>query len=104
MPLTAAALPEVSADFRRFVFTLQRGIFFADDPVFKVTFFSFGELIKRSLDGQLTMWGLMLACMPCMAYNHAIVTDLLQPGVREPLRHPFNSEWCADVGGQAGWG
>ncbi len=35
VPLTAAALPEVSADFKRFVFTLQRGILFADDPVFK---------------------------------------------------------------------
>ena len=35
MPLTAAALPEVSADFKRFVFTLQRGNLFADDPVFK---------------------------------------------------------------------
>ena len=35
VPLTAAARPEVSADFRRFVFTLQRGILFADDPVFK---------------------------------------------------------------------
>ena len=35
VPLTAAGLPEVSADFRRFVVTLQRGIFFADDPAFK---------------------------------------------------------------------
>jgi len=34
-PLTAAALPEVSADFKRFVFTIRAGIFFADDPVFK---------------------------------------------------------------------
>ena len=34
VPLTAAALPEVSADFRHFVFTLRPGILFADDPVF----------------------------------------------------------------------
>ena len=34
-PLTAAALPEVSADAKHFVFTLRPGIFFADDPVFK---------------------------------------------------------------------
>jgi ABC-type transport system substrate-binding protein len=34
-PLTAAALPEVSADHRHFVFTLQPGILFADDPVFR---------------------------------------------------------------------
>ena len=91
-------------------------------------FAPFGELIKRSLAGQLMMWGfswgapepdgperlalmhqankLMLAYMPCMAHNHAIVTDLLQPGVRGPLRHAFNSDWFrwADVGGQAGLG
>ena len=126
-------------------------------------FAPFGELIKRSLSGQLMMWGfswsapdpdgdfylglaygpnadqsndarfalpafdrlyeqqrvlpdgperlalmhqahkLMLAYMPYMAHNHAIVTDLLQPGVRGPLRHPFNSDWFrwADVGGGA---
>ncbi len=34
-PLTAAALPEVSADFKRFTFTIRPGILFADDPVFK---------------------------------------------------------------------
>lgn len=35
VPLTAAALPEASADFRHFVVTLQPGILFADDPVFQ---------------------------------------------------------------------
>ena len=35
VPLTAAALPETSADFKRFVFTLKPGVFFADDPAFK---------------------------------------------------------------------
>ena len=34
-PLTAAALPEVSADFKRYTFTIRPGILFADDPVFK---------------------------------------------------------------------
>jgi len=34
-PRTASVLPEVSADFRPFVFTLRPGILFADDPVFK---------------------------------------------------------------------
>ncbi len=124
-------------------------------------FAPFGELIKRSLAGQLMMWGfswsatnpdgdfylglaygpnadqsndarfalpaydrvyeqqralpdgperlalmhqahkLMLAYMPYMAHNHAIVTDLMQPSVRGPLRHPFNSDWFrwADVAG-----
>jgi len=35
MPQAAVALPEVSADFKHFVFTIRPGIFFADDPVFK---------------------------------------------------------------------
>jgi ABC-type transport system substrate-binding protein len=34
-PLTALAMPEVSSDFRVWTITVQRGIFFADDPVFK---------------------------------------------------------------------
>ncbi len=34
VPLTAAALPEVLDGGRRFVFELQRGILFADDPAF----------------------------------------------------------------------
>jgi ABC-type transport system substrate-binding protein len=33
-PLTAAAMPEVSADFRTFTVRIQPGIFFADDPAF----------------------------------------------------------------------
>ena len=33
-PLTAAALPEVSADYRRFTIRIRPGIFFADDPAF----------------------------------------------------------------------
>jgi ABC-type oligopeptide transport system substrate-binding subunit len=31
-PNTAAALPEISADYRRFVFQIKPGIYFADDP------------------------------------------------------------------------
>ena len=34
-PLTAAAMPEVDADFRTWTVHLQPGIFFADDPAFK---------------------------------------------------------------------
>ena len=34
-PNTAAALPEVSADFKTFTFTIKPGIYFADDPVFQ---------------------------------------------------------------------
>jgi ABC-type transport system substrate-binding protein len=35
VPLTAEALPEVSADFRTWTIRLQRGIYFADDLAFK---------------------------------------------------------------------
>ncbi|HEY6354299.1 MAG TPA: ABC transporter substrate-binding protein [Burkholderiaceae bacterium] len=34
-PNTAASMPEVSDDFRRFVFTIRSGIYFADDPAFR---------------------------------------------------------------------
>jgi ABC-type transport system substrate-binding protein len=34
-PSTAAAMPEISADFRTYTFTLKPGIYFADDPAFK---------------------------------------------------------------------
>jgi ABC-type transport system substrate-binding protein len=34
-PLAAAAMPEVSDDFRTFTFRLRPGIFFADDPAFE---------------------------------------------------------------------
>jgi ABC-type transport system substrate-binding protein len=34
-PLTAEAMPEISADFTSFTFRIQRGILFADDPAFK---------------------------------------------------------------------
>ena len=34
-PMTAVAMPEVSADFRTFTVRIKPGIFFADDPAFK---------------------------------------------------------------------
>jgi ABC-type transport system substrate-binding protein len=34
-PSTAAAMPEVSDDFKTFVFRIKPGIYFADDPAFK---------------------------------------------------------------------
>ena len=34
-PLTAAAMPEISADFRHFTVRIRPGIYFADDPAFK---------------------------------------------------------------------
>ncbi|WP_088278466.1 ABC transporter substrate-binding protein [Ideonella sp. A 288] len=37
VPATAVALPEVSADGRRFTFRLRPGIYFSDDPAFRGT-------------------------------------------------------------------
>ena len=34
-PQTAAAMPDISADFKTFTFRIRPGIFFADDPAFK---------------------------------------------------------------------
>jgi ABC-type transport system substrate-binding protein len=54
-PNTAVALPEVSADYRRFVFTIQPGIYFADDPAFngkrrELTAQDYVYTIKRHYD------------------------------------------------------
>ncbi|HET9208308.1 MAG TPA: ABC transporter substrate-binding protein [Burkholderiaceae bacterium] len=52
---TAAAMPEISADFRHFVFRIKPGIYFADDPAFKgqrreLTAQDFVYTIKRHYD------------------------------------------------------
>jgi ABC-type transport system substrate-binding protein len=57
-PQTAVALPEVSADFRRFTFRIRPGIFFADDPAFggkprELTAQDFVYAIKRFYDPKL---------------------------------------------------
>ncbi|MCK6424192.1 MAG: ABC transporter substrate-binding protein [Burkholderiaceae bacterium] len=54
-PLTAAALPEISADFTEFTFRIRPGIYFADDPAFKgqrreLTAQDFVYAIKRHYD------------------------------------------------------
>jgi len=48
-PLTAAAMPEVSSDFRTWTIRIKPGIFFADDPAFKGTD---GRKIRRELVAQ----------------------------------------------------
>ena len=58
VPLAAAALPEASADFRRYVFTVKPGIFFADDPAFngrprELTAADFVYTFKRFFDPRL---------------------------------------------------
>jgi ABC-type transport system substrate-binding protein len=58
VPLVAAALPEVSDNHRRFVFTIRPGILFADDPAFEgrpreLVAADFVYTIKRFYDPEL---------------------------------------------------
>ena len=48
-PATAAAMPEVSDDFRTFTFRIKPGIYFADDPAFKGPD---GRQVRRELTAQ----------------------------------------------------
>src|SRR6218665_533437 len=66
VPLVAAAMPEISADFRTFTVRLRPGIHFADDPAFKgatpgkgreVTAHDFVYSFKRFADPALKSQG-----------------------------------------------
>ncbi len=48
-PNTAAAMPEVSADFKTFTFRIKPGIYFADDPAFKG---KDGQQVRRELTAE----------------------------------------------------
>jgi ABC-type transport system substrate-binding protein len=58
VPLTAAALPEVSSDYRVFTLRIRPGIHFADDPAFKgvrreLTAADYVYSLKRAFDPRL---------------------------------------------------
>ncbi|WP_180163553.1 ABC transporter substrate-binding protein [Acinetobacter sp. YH12069] len=58
VPKTAAAMPEISADGLTYTIRLQKGIFFADDPVFKgkkreLTSADYAYTFRRLVDPQL---------------------------------------------------
>lgn len=58
VPQTAAAMPEISADGKTYTIHLKKGIYFADDPVFKgkpreLTSYDYAYAIKRILDPNL---------------------------------------------------
>ena len=62
-PNTAAAMPEVSPDFKTFTFRIRPGIFFADDPAFKgarreLTAEDYVYSIKRHYDPRWKSGGL----------------------------------------------
>ena len=57
-PSTAAAMPEVSDDFRSFTFRIKPGVYFADDPAFKgkpreLTAQDYVYAVKRIFDPKL---------------------------------------------------
>lgn len=65
VPQTAAALPEVSQDFKRWVFRIRQGIYFADDPAFggskrELVAADYVYAIKRHYDPQFKSPALFL--------------------------------------------
>ena len=96
VPLTADGLPEVSDDFRRWIFKVQPGIFFADDPAFQgrpreLTAADFVFAIKRYADPAVKspLW--------------ASVEDWRMPGLaalrRQSLEHKTPFDYDAPVEG-----
>jgi ABC-type transport system substrate-binding protein len=64
-PATAAAMPEISADFKTLTFRIKPGIYFADDPAFKgkkreLTAADYIYSIKRHYDPKLNSRNLYL--------------------------------------------
>ncbi|MFN9764309.1 MAG: ABC transporter substrate-binding protein [Pseudomonadota bacterium] len=105
VPLVAAAMPEVDDDFRRFVFTIRPGIFFADDPAFggrprELVAADFVYTIKRFYDPALRsewlyQWenagllGLSELRRRVLASKAAFPYDEEVPGLRALDRHRF---------------
>jgi len=105
VPLVAAAMPEVDDEFRRFVFTIRPGIFFADDPAFggrprELVAADFVYTIKRFYDPALRsewlyQWenagllGLSELRRRVLASKAAFPYDEEVPGLRALDRHRF---------------
>lgn len=88
---TAAAMPQISADFKTFTFRIRPGIFFADDPAFKgkpreLVAQDYVYSVKRFYDPRLNAEYIYV-------FENAKVLGLteLRKGAREPnavrLRH-----------------
>jgi len=110
-PLTAAALPEVSPDFRVFVIRVQPGIFFMSDPAFKgqrreLVAEDYVYAIKRFADpaNKSPAWGdleeanfLGLAALreECLQKRQPFDYDRVVPGLRALDRHTLRLEVAA---------
>jgi ABC-type transport system substrate-binding protein len=105
VPLTAAALPEMSVDARHFVFTVRPGILFADDPVFggrprELTAADYVYSFKRFFDPKLhtehlylfeneKILGLSEQRQRAIATKSAFDYDAEVPGLRTLDRYRF---------------
>jgi ABC-type transport system substrate-binding protein len=111
VPWTAAALPEASADFRHFVFTIRPGILFTDHPAFggrprELTAADYVYSIKRYYDPalrtenlyqfeNLKLLGLSELRREALRTKTPFPYDVVVPGLRALDRHRFELR-CAD--------
>ena len=102
-PLTAAAMPEISADFRHFTIRIRPGIYFADDPAFKgikreLVAQDYVYSLKRFADPatkspawseveELTLLGLADQRKQALATRTAFDYDRLLPGLQATDRY-----------------
>ncbi len=107
-PLTAAAMPEVSADFQRFTIHIRPGIFFADDPAFKgvrreLVAQDYVYALKRFADpatkspawgevAELTLLGLAAQRKQALDQRIAFDYDRVLPGLRAIDRYTLQLE------------
>jgi ABC-type transport system substrate-binding protein len=77
VPVTAAALPEISADGKTWVMRLQHGIYFTDDPAFKG--------VRRELTADDYVYSIKRWLDPNSARGGAPITAALIVGAREAL-------------------
>ena len=105
VPQTAAALPEVSEDSRRFVFTIRPGILFGDDPAFggrarELTAADYVYSVKRYYDPatrsehlyqfeNLGLLGLSELRRQALAARTPFPYDVEVPGLRALDRYRF---------------
>lgn len=107
-PLTAAALPEASADFRIFTIRVQPGIYFSDDPAFRgqrreLTAADYAYAIKRFADPankspqwsdfeELNFVGLNALRERGIAQRKPFDYDAPVPGLQTPDRYTLRLE------------
>jgi ABC-type transport system substrate-binding protein len=113
VPQTAVALPDVSDDFRRYVFTIRPGILFADDPVFggrprELTAADYVYSVKRFYDPAVKterlyrfenakLLGLSELRRHALATRTPFPYDVEVPGIRALDRYRFEVRLAAPM-------